>query len=166
MTISIDQIILWTTLQVVLLSLVQWLLANWIKERLEKSIQHEYDKKLEEYKFSQVTREKAEIIAQLFARWIKYGGNEEVLLDKKGLIDYYEGLNQMSLELSLWMPDKEILDDVMARLQNKEKSKDICSLIGQIRKLILDNKNDSFDPLNIILWPKPEKRAGIFGPSA
>lgn len=162
-TISTGQIIIGTGLLIILPSLVQWLLAMWIKARLEKSIQHEYDKKLEDYKFSQLQRQKAEIIARLFAKWIKYAGNEETFLDSKGLIDYYEELNQMSLELSLWVPDKEVLSEIMARLQNKENSKDISSLIVQIRKIILDNKNDAFDHRGIVLWPKQETRAKIFG---
>ncbi len=153
--ISNEQILLGVLSLVGLSALIQWLLAIWIKARLEKSIQHEYDKKLEDYRFSQLQRQKAEVIAKLFARWIKYFGKEQDFLDKNELIDYYEELNQMSLELSLWIPDEKILNDIMARLfQGSEpgNAKTIRTLVGQIRKMILNNKNDSFDSEKIILW--------------
>ena len=153
--ISTGQVILGTASLATLLSLVQWLLATWIKARLEKSIQYEYDERLEDYKFSQLQRQKAEVIAQLFARWIKYLGKEQDYLDKKALIDYYEELNQMSLELSLWIPDEEILNNIMARLSQGSSpgdAKDIRTLTGQIRKMILGNKDDGFDSSKITLW--------------
>ncbi|MFA6514949.1 MAG: hypothetical protein WCT42_01635 [Candidatus Paceibacterota bacterium] len=34
------------------LGLIQWLLSLWIKSRIEESIKQEYNKQLEEYKFS------------------------------------------------------------------------------------------------------------------
>jgi len=160
--LTTNQVIGGTLSLALLLSLVQWLLANWIKARLEKSIQYEYDRKLEDYKFSRLQRQKAEIIARLFARWIKYLGKEEGFLNKEALIDYYEELNQMSLELSLWIPDKEILDDIMARLRLAESAKDVRTLMGQIRKLILDDKRDAFDPQNIVLWPNEKMKDKIF----
>ena len=149
---SVGQLSLGIVSLVLLISFVQWLLAIWIKGRLEKSIQHEYDKKLEDYKFSQLQRQKAEIIARLFARWIKYIRREKDFLDKKGLIDYYEELNQMSLELSLWIPDENILNDIMDCLMRDEKAKDIRTLIVEIRKLMLNNRKDSFNPQKLVLW--------------
>ena len=161
--VSNNQIILSTIVLIVLVPLVQWMLAIWIRARLEKSIQHEYDKKIEDYKFSQTKRQKAEIIAKLFARWIKYSGKEQNFLDKKGLLDYYEELNQMSLELSLWIQDKRILNDIMATFNQVKESKDVRSLTGQIRKIILEDNEDSFNPQNIILWPSIEVKDRLFG---
>ncbi|MFA6338979.1 MAG: hypothetical protein WCW87_02900 [Candidatus Paceibacterota bacterium] len=143
------------------LGLVQWLLTKWVSARLEKSIQHEYDRKLEEYKFQQLQRQKAETIARLFARWIKYRGNESTYLNKSELINFYEELNQMSIEISLWIKDKKLLTDIMARLQMKADAKDIRTLSGEIRKLILDI-DDKFDPLEIVLWPNPEIEKTLF----
>lgn len=144
-----------------LLSFAIWLLKKWVGARIDKSIQHEYDKKLEEYRFSQLQRQKAETIARLFSRWIKYQGNESTYLNKGELIDFYEELNQMSIEISLWIRDKKILSDIMARLQLKVDAKDIRTLSGEIRKLIL-GIDDGFDPLEIVLWPNVEIAKTLF----
>jgi hypothetical protein len=129
--------------------------------RLEKSIQHEYDKKLEDYKFQQLQRQKAETIARLFAKWIKYKGNEYTYLTKDELINYYEELNQMSFEISLWVKDEEILKDIMAKLQLKQGSKDIGTLLLQIRKLILTVESN-LKPEEIVLWPNEEIGKKLF----
>ena len=78
---SISQLLLGSSILAVLLGSIQWLLANWVKIRLEQSIRHEYEKKLEDYRFSQLQRQKAETIATFFAKWIKYRGNEKKFLN-------------------------------------------------------------------------------------
>ncbi len=138
------------------IGILQFLLANWIKSRIEQSIQHEYDKKLEDYKFSQLQRQKAESIANLFAFWIKYRGNENTLLSKKEQFEYYENLNRMSIELALWIKDVPLLNDIMTRLQNNPEAKSIHQLVGEVRKLILNDEKDTFDSNQVVLWPAPE----------
>lgn len=150
------------SLLVIFIGIVQWLLALWIKTRLEKSIQHEYDKQIEDYKFSQLRRQKAELIARLFAKWGKYHGKEKDILDKDSLINYYEDLNRMSYELSLWLDDAELLNDIMNRFKLDEKAKDNRTLIGSVRKLILGKPDDTFNPLEIILWPNQEISDELF----
>lgn len=164
-TYSNNQIFFGVISIIVLLSLIQWLLAIWIKSRLEKSIQHEYDKKLENYKFTQLQRQKAEAVARLFSKWIKYRGKESDYLEKNELLNFYEELNQTSLEISLWIKDEELLLDIMTRLQNKESAKDIRTIIGQIRKLILETKESKFDPQEITLWPTDEQFSKLFTPT-
>jgi len=110
------------------------------------------NKRLEDYRFLQLQRQKAEIIARFFSKWTKYQAQEKDFLDKKDLIDYYEELNRMSLELSLWVPDKKILEDIMLRLENKESSEDIRTLIVKIRKMILGDKKGNFKSEKIVLW--------------
>lgn len=135
-----------------LLLFTQWLLAQWISNRLEKSIQHEYDKKLEDHRFQQAQRQKAETIARLFSKWIKYQGKEKELLERKDLAEYYEELNKMSLEISFWIKDGKLLNSIMVRLQNKEGARDIRTIIGQTRKFILGIDDDDFDPQEITIW--------------
>ncbi len=135
------------------LLIFQFLSSIWIKSRLEKSIQHEYDKKLEEYKFLQLQKQKSEIIGRFFAKWIKYRGQERTILDKKELLDYYEELNRMSFEISLWISNDEILKEVMKRFQNQESAKDVRSLIGEFRKLILNIESKDFNIQDITIWP-------------
>lgn len=159
--LTLSQVLSGAIVLALLIGIIQYLLAIWIKIRLEKSIQHEYDKKLEQYRFQQLQRQKAETIARLFSKWIKYRGKESVYLNKKELIDFYEELNQMSFEISLWIKDKELLGDIMECLQLKSGSKDIRTLVGRIRKVILDN-NEVFDEQKITLWPNSEIEKKLF----
>lgn len=145
-----------------LLVFAAWLLKKWIGTRIDKSIQHHYDKELEDYRASRLRREKADLIAKLFSVWIKYRGRETVLLSKNELIERYEELNRMSLELSLWVEDVQLLNDVMTRFQNAENAKSIRSLMGEVRKLILE-KDDTFNSENIVLWPPDNDVEGLFG---
>lgn len=160
--ITTPQFFLGTFILVISFGVIQFLLSIWIKARLEKSIQHEYDKKLEDYKFSQVERQKAEMIATFFAKWIKYRGKERDFLNDKELIDYYEELNKMSLEITLWIKDEQILNEIMSRTQLKDGVGDIFAITVKIRKLILDLKNDKFDPENITRWPNSEDAKKLF----
>ena len=49
----------------------------------------------EDYKFDILKRQQAEKIAELFAKWIKYGeGIKNLSLDEKR--DYFEKLNQLT----------------------------------------------------------------------
>ena len=140
----------------VFILVIQFVFSNWIKNKIEKSIQHEYDRKLEDYKFLQLQKQKAEIVAKFFSKWIKFRGKETEILSKKELIDYYEELNLMSIEMVLWIKDENLLKDIMLRLQNHEKAKDSRLLIKEFRKLILDIKKEDFDYKNITLWPTDE----------
>lgn len=153
--VSVQDLVVFSFPASVLVLILAWLLKNWIGARIDKSIQYEYDTRLEEYKFSQLQRQKAEVVARLFAKWKKYHGNEGKYLEPRDLINYYEELNQMSLELSIWLPDTNILNDIMKILEtgnNLDKARTVREVVGEIRKIILDNKRDEFDPKNIILW--------------
>jgi hypothetical protein len=160
--LTLNQLFLGTSILVLLFGIIQFLLSNWIKSRLEKSIEHEYAKKLEDYKFTQLQRQKAEMIANFFAKWIKYRGKEREFLNDKELIDYYEELNNMSLELCLWIKNEEVLNEIMARTQLKDGSGNIWSITGKVRKLILDIKDDSFDSNNITIWPNAQGLEELF----
>lgn len=81
-------------LSVILLAIIQWVIALWLKSRLELSIQHEYDKKLSEFQFELKTREQAAKIAEFFSEWVK------------GMLADQNKLRQFSMELSLWLPDE------------------------------------------------------------
>lgn len=119
-------------------------------------ITYYFTRKTEDYKFLQLQRQKAEAVSRLFAKWIKYCGKENEILEKKEQFDYYEELNQMSIEIALWISDEKLLGDIMARLQNKPEAKTIRCLIGDVRKLILNNKNDDFNSEEVALWPSQD----------
>lgn len=146
----------------ILLSATIWLTKTWIGARIDKSIQHHYQKELEDYKTSRLRRERTELISRLFSLWIKYRGRESVILSNEELIERYYELNRMSLELSLWVEDVKLLNDVMSRLQNRDNAKSIYEIMGEVRALILE-KSDDFNPKNITLWPVDDEIEKIFG---
>lgn len=158
LTISFTQL----TIGLLLIGFLQWILSFWIKSRLIESIKHEYSIKLEDIRFSQLQRQKAELISKFFAKWIKFQGKEDQFLKPNELIEYYEQLNQMSLELSIWLKDEELLSKIMGRLKRDENSPNIRQLTGRVRKLVQENKKDGFDPEEIILWPNDETSKKIF----
>ena len=135
--ISIWQIIPSIALVVILLGIIQWLLSLWIRARLEKSIQHEYDKKFEDYRTEELHRRKAEMVAKFFAKWIKYRGKEFEILEKDKLFDYYEDLNKMSFELSLWINDEKLLRKIMKRFNNANDALEIRDILIETRKYLL-----------------------------
>lgn len=89
-----------TTLSSCLVLLGLWLSREWLLIRLKDSIKHEYDKKLEEYKYRVEIKKRAEMVARLLAHWLSKP--EQV-----------EELNRMAFECYLWLPDdvaKELAD--------------------------------------------------------
>lgn len=117
-------------------------------------ISYYFAEKTENYKFAQLQKQKAEVVAKLFSKWIKYSGKEKEHLDTKELSEYYEELNKMSCEISLWIKDHKLLTDIMLRLQNNPGAKNIRKIIGDTRKFILENAKDEFNDQEITLWPK------------
>jgi len=145
----------WSALFIIVaFGIIQFLISTWVKTKIENSIKLESDKKLENYKNSKLQREKAALVAKLFSKWIKYSPHGTSHLSDKDLYDYYEELNRMSLELSLWLKDDKLLSEIMCALNWKKGSKDIRALTGEVRKLILDIENDKFNPQSIVLWNK------------
>jgi len=139
-----------------LLGITQWLLSLWIKARLEQSIKHEYDKKLEEYRFFVTKKERSANVATALAKWIKYRGKERELLSKQELIDYYENLTRMSFEMSLWIDDEKVLKKIMDLFIRKENAINVREALIEIRNLISKSKTESFEANDIVIWPKKE----------
>lgn len=113
-----------------------------------------FAQKTEKYKFAQLQKQKAEAVARLFSKWIKYKEEDLKKLNIEELNNYYEELNKMSIEISFWIKDQKLLTDIMLRLQNDPDAKNIRQIIGEVRRLILENSKDAFDPQKITLWPK------------
>jgi hypothetical protein len=72
-------------------SIIQVLASKWLESRLTQSIKHEYDRKLEEYRFEMRRRDQAARVAKLLA------------------LSYQPGLpahefNELAWELSVWLP--------------------------------------------------------------
>jgi hypothetical protein len=151
--LTFNQVLVVTIISVLGFGVIQWLLSVWIKNRLEQSIRHEYDRKLEEYKFSLSKRDKVANIASFFSLWIKYRGHERKWLNEKELIEYYRELTKMSFELVLWIDDDDLLKDVMKRLKNEDGSQNTVELLLKARELISVRYKSNLKVEDVTLWP-------------
>lgn len=138
----------------IFIAALQFLLSNWIRIRLEKLISHEYERKLEDYRFSIVQREQAAKIATLFSKWAQYKGKEKDYLNEKELLEYYGEITKISYELSLWITDEDLVIEVMDRLILKKGAPTTKEVLIKIREHILGKKNKKINADNIVHWPK------------
>lgn len=138
---------------------VAYLLGNAVFIALAAEIiNHKFNKRLESYRYSQLKRQKAEVIAQLLAKWGKYRGGEIDIISKPELYDYYEELNRLSYEAILWIDDNLIdeLEDAFA-----EPVDDIRPLLRHARKYVIESK-DASRPEKIAIFPNSENAKLLF----
>ncbi|WP_132052414.1 hypothetical protein [Pseudocnuella soli] len=127
---------------------ISFLIAQWVKAKIDGSIKHEYAKQLEdiknqhtrqledirkqnarqleEFKFEIRRREQAAKIAELFA--LLYPGNGATIETSKA--------NQINWELCLWLPGN-ILKELQQALQGGQGAKDPKAILIDIRKNML-----------------------------
>jgi hypothetical protein len=134
---------------VLTLALVQWLLAIWIKTRLSESIKAEYGRQLEDYKNQIKIREQAARVAELFA--LHYGHKPDP-----------ERLNRLIWELSLWL-DAPLVCEITKCLVGVKHSKTPKEILIEVRKVLLQNPNDTLLPENIAHVLDPRGNAGLTG---
>lgn len=94
-------------------------------------------------------------LAELFAKWPKYGAKEKQILSPKELYDYYEELTRMSYELSLWLKDETLLIKIMKRLTLAKDSPQPKELLIEVRELILRQKPKRLTANDIVHWNVP-----------
>ena len=121
--------------------IVFFLLRTWIKTRLEASIKHEYDAKLEEFKFDIRKREQSALVADLFSKWIHVDENK---------MPNARDLNRLSFEMSLWLPD-ELAIEIGRRLRNLQDAKPPQDLLVECRKII-QGKDTKVQPGDITFF--------------
>jgi hypothetical protein len=91
-------------------------------------------------------------VAESFARWAKYAGKEDSILDKKDLYNYYEDLTKMSYELSLWIKNEKLVKEIMKRFVNSEDALSTKELIIKVRELILNKKSKKLTANDLVHW--------------
>ncbi|MDD4381791.1 MAG: hypothetical protein PHE21_00385 [Candidatus Dojkabacteria bacterium] len=128
------------------ISLLQFLFILWIKAELESSVRNQYDKNLEDYKNLYLRKEQSSKIAELFATWITKKEGE----DKNDKYIRYKSLNQLSFELTLWIPDEKLLKEVMERLSNKPNAKEVKEILMSCREMIQDKENSLIKAQDIV----------------
>lgn len=125
---KIELSITWFLILVLIFSGIQFVASIWIKSELEKSISAKYDKVLEDYKYNLKARERAEKVAEYLSLYYTNSQN-------------YERLNQLSWELSLWLP-ADVYANMGKALKNigpemDVKKKTILDILIDVRKGLL-----------------------------
>jgi hypothetical protein len=113
--------------------------------RLEQQLlakQHENEQLLMKLDFEFQHREKAQVIADLFAKWASPGN----LTDEKKV-----ELNRLSYECALWLP-QSIMDDLHLRLTNAQGAKQLQEILSDVR-LFLNPEIGHLDWQKIVFWP-------------
>lgn len=112
--------------------------------RLEQQLldqQHENDRLLTRLNFELQHRQKAQVVAELFAKW----ASPLELTDERK-----EELNRLSYECSLWLP-QEIMVDLHLRLTNNPDAKQLQQILVDVRQFL----NPEIGPLDwesIVYW--------------
>ncbi|MFX4252025.1 hypothetical protein ACOL21_04170 [Aliarcobacter butzleri] len=139
MTISLIESIFYNILSIFISSgIIAFIIKNFIKTKIEQSIKHAYDKKLEEFKQEQLIRYKAEVVAELFAEW----------LDRP---EDNKRLNQLTFQAFLWLPD-DICNDLNEVLTHTTNDKTFRNIIHKTRKHLL--KETNLDALKVVNFLK------------
>jgi len=103
-----------------LFAALQAIAAMWLRSRLDRSIEHEYKRRLQDYQRELEIRDRAMIIAKLFAEWTA------APYDPKRL-------NERTWEASLWLPP-EIVKALGARLTQAANAPNLKDILVQVRK--------------------------------
>ena len=126
---------------VLLLAAIQCLIGLWIKARLEGSIKHEYDRKLEEFRYEIKVREQASKVAEYmeFARHLRE--------DSKPAD--YQKANRLAWELAMWLPS-DVYKRMAESLVNPNEQNNPLEVVIAVRKLLLDDKAGDLAADNIL----------------
>ncbi len=130
----------------VLVAIVRLLASKWIESRLTQSIKHEYDRKLEEYRFEMRRREQAARVARLFALSYRPG------------VAAHE-FNELAWELSLWLP-ADLVRELTRCLCRTDGAMNPKLLLIAIRKQ-LHSAADDLTAEQIVHREEPHGRAEL-----
>lgn len=111
-----------------LVGVLQFLTGLWLDSRLKASIKAEYDKQLEEYRYTIKVREQAAKAAEYLALAWRLKDDDDSAI--------YRKVNQLGWELALWLPDnvyKEMVHAIAAPTQERN----VLTTLIAIRRLLL-----------------------------
>jgi len=134
------------------LAIIQTLLSFWIKSRIELSIKNEYDRQLEDYRFSLLQKEYSIKLAELLTRWIEFDQNDYDSMAEDFKMDLNRTLNKLSMEIFLWIPDEKLIKEIMGRLANKKDSLSVRQLIFELRKIMHNKDAKILKADDLTLW--------------
>lgn len=127
---------------------VLWLVSKWLEARLQASIQHEYDKKMEairhqyerqmeDYRNSIRIREQAARVVDLLVH-----AHHAKAPDP-------EKFNRLAWELSLWLP-ADLVWELTRMLCNDPGAKHPKEILVAVRRILLQDSNDTLLPAQIV----------------
>jgi hypothetical protein len=125
---------------------VQALLTVWLKARLESSIKHEYDQKLEEYRYEMRQREQAAMVAELLAEWVARPTDTR-------------RLTQLVWGASLWLP-APVARELARTLSYATGAQTTEEILIEVRK-VLKGASDDLTAADVIHFSAPQQ--GVVG---
>lgn len=143
---SISRIVIqlgWTeaAIAVLLLAVLQFLMSLWVKSRLEGSIKHEYDRRLEEFRFEMRGREQAPKVAE----YMEFANH---LREDSPPADYQRA-NSLAWELAMWLPS-DVYKLMANSLVHPTEQNNPLEVVVAVRKLLLREKAGDLTAENII----------------
>jgi hypothetical protein len=129
------------------IAVVQFLLALWLKARLEGSIKHSYDTRLKDYEFQLKIREQAARVAEFLA--FAFSPQADPMR-----------FNQLAWELSLWLP-APLVCDISRCLARDVEAKTPKQILIEVRKILLQAPNDPLLAENILHREDPRGQADL-----
>ena len=140
----------WEDLAAVVVSngVILWLVSKWLEARLQASIQHEYDQKMEairhqyerqmeDYRNSIRIREQAARVVELLAH-AHYTTTPDP-----------EKFNRMAWELSLWLP-ADLVWELTRLFCNDPGAKKPKEILVAVRRILLQDPDDKLQPAQIV----------------
>ncbi|MGH9872082.1 MAG: hypothetical protein ACRD9S_06400 [Pyrinomonadaceae bacterium] len=128
-------------LLVVVLTVVQSAIVIALTAYIQRLVGHEFDKRIEVFRYEIRLRERAALIAELIAEWDSQSDNRK-------------RLNQLTLEANLWLPESQARD-LNRILRFDPKAKFPKELVIDIRHL-LRGEQDDLKPDEITYFPPKE----------
>ena len=110
-------------------SALLFLASIWIEKRLEASIQHEYDRKLEDIRADIRRREQAARVAKLLA--MRFRQPQPTPSE----------FNELAWELSLWLP-ADLVRELTRCICGAQGAMEPKAILIAVRKLILQKEDD------------------------
>ncbi len=134
---------LWAALGsgVLALAALQFAIGTWLKSRLEGSINHEYDKRLEEFKFQMKVREQAARVAEYMAHASQLKADSPA--------QDYEKANRMALELAMWLP-ADTYKHLGPAMANPSKQANPSTVAIDVRRILLGDKAGDLTSENVL----------------
>lgn len=103
-------------------------------------ISYYFSEKTVNYKFEILKKEQATKVAELFSFWLTCNDENLKSFSKKERSDHCEKLNRLTWELAIWIPDEELVNEIMKKLSHNSR-KDIKEIILKLREQIQRKKS-------------------------